>query len=147
MVGPQPAVPPLQPEEAMLQTLDKTNVKGRTPASVRFPMSPEGWLSIAASLGLSERELQVVKSVFEGGTEVLIARRLNLSSHTVHTHLDRVYRKLRVSNRCGVVLKVFAEYLSAGPHDEAGSCTSNAEPCVDRQPSCEPATDQRETLD
>ena len=131
----------------MLQTLDKTNEKGRTPAGVRFPMSPEDWLSIAASLGLSERELEVVKSVFEGGTEVLIARRLNLSSHTIHSHLDRVYKKLRVSNRCGVVIKVFAEYLSSGLHEEAGSCTSNAEARVDRQPSCEPATDQLETLD
>jgi DNA-binding CsgD family transcriptional regulator len=110
-------------------------------------MSSQDWLSIAASLGLTERELEVVKSVFEGGTEVLIARRLNLSSHTIHSHLDRVYKKLRVSNRCSMVVKVFAEYLSLAPHDEVGSFTLNAEARVDRQPPCEPAMDQLETLD
>jgi DNA-binding CsgD family transcriptional regulator len=63
-------------------------------------------------LALSARESDIVKAVFEDQKEYCIAANLGISSHTVHTHLERIYRKLHVSSRVALVVRVFTEYLS-----------------------------------
>jgi len=79
----------------------------RTP----FPLPDEAWGDLALSLGLTERELQIVQGVFMDGTESAIARQLGISTHTVHSHLDRIHRKLGVTSRASLVVRVFAEYV------------------------------------
>jgi DNA-binding CsgD family transcriptional regulator len=69
------------------------------------------WLSIAHLLQLSPRELQVSQCVVDGDNDAEIARRLGISRHTVHAHLERVYRKLGVGSRCGLVVQLFAAYV------------------------------------
>jgi DNA-binding CsgD family transcriptional regulator len=87
----------------------------REPESVvrptRFPVSAEQWRIVAQALGLSPRELQIVQGIFDGGTEGSLAGDFQISAHTVHSHLDRIYRKLHVPNRTGLVLRVFEEIL------------------------------------
>ncbi len=78
----------------------------------RFPLSPRYWQALGDSLRLSVRELQVVQSVFEGGTEAEIADQLRLSAHTIHSYLDRLYKKLKVNSRCELAVRVFEEYLT-----------------------------------
>lgn len=73
------------------------------------------WDRLAASLQLSERELHVLKGVFDDRTEAAIALELSISAHTVHTHLERLYRKLGISSRCALVVRVFEEYLRLAP--------------------------------
>lgn len=73
------------------------------------------WDSIGTALRLSPRELEVVRSVFECGADPLIAVRLGISPHTVHTHLDRIYRKLGLGSRCDLVLRVFETYIAQEP--------------------------------
>src|SRR5262245_59565662 len=73
----------------------------------------EQWQSIAQSLALSNREFQIVQCMFSHCVEEQIARRLALSSHTVHTYIERLYRKLGVSSRPGLLVRVFAAYLNA----------------------------------
>lgn len=34
-----------------------------------------------------------------------------MSPHTVHTHLERLYKKLGVANRSRLIVRVFAEYV------------------------------------
>lgn len=70
------------------------------------------WRSIARSLSLSPREFQIVLHVFDDAKEGDIADRMNISAHTVHTHLERLYRKLGVGSRGGMIVRVFAEYVS-----------------------------------
>ena len=70
------------------------------------------WRAIARSLGLSERERQIVRRMFDDLKECAIADDLDISPHTVHTHLERLYHKLGVGSRCEVVVRVFAEYLA-----------------------------------
>lgn len=70
------------------------------------------WRSIARSLNLSPREFQIVLHVFEDAKEAEIASRLNMSTHTVHTHLERLYRKLRIGSRSALIVRIFAEYVS-----------------------------------
>ncbi len=76
-------------------------------------LSPAEWSVIAGALRLSPRELDVVQCIFDDHTEAAMARQLAISVDTVHTHLERLYRKLGVSTRCGAAIRVFAEY--AGP--------------------------------
>ncbi|HEX4127782.1 MAG TPA: LuxR C-terminal-related transcriptional regulator [Acidimicrobiales bacterium] len=51
------------------------------------------------SLGLTEREADVVHLVLAGVTNRQIAERLQMATGTVHKHLDNVYRKLGVHSR------------------------------------------------
>ena len=70
------------------------------------------WLAVASSLMLSTRELEIVRCVVDGQSTASIARQLRISAHTVHTHFDRVYRKLKVNTRAALVVRVFQEHLS-----------------------------------
>ena len=90
----------------------------RSTARVRWPatrgralFSDEQWDSIAGSLKLSAREFQIVQAIFDNEIEAAIGAQLGISSHTVHTYLERLYRKLGVGSRCGLLVRVFAEYL------------------------------------
>jgi predicted ATPase/DNA-binding CsgD family transcriptional regulator len=53
----------------------------------------------AYPMGLTEREVEVLRLVAMGLTDAQVAERLVLSSRTVSTHLRSVYSKLGVSNR------------------------------------------------
>lgn len=75
----------------------------------------DAWKTIAQSLRISNRELQIVQGIFDDRKELAIADELKISMHTVHTHLERLYRKLGVSSRAALVLYILAEYLSLLP--------------------------------
>ncbi|ENX04040.1 hypothetical protein F900_00531 [Acinetobacter modestus] len=48
---------------------------------------------------LSSRELEILEWVAKGLTNKAIAKQLNLSSHTVNSHIQHIYRKLSVCTR------------------------------------------------
>jgi len=73
------------------------------------------WKVIANSLRISDRELQIIQEIFDDRKESAIAADLTISVHTVHTHLGRLYRKLGVSTRVGLVVCILSEYLSSLP--------------------------------
>lgn len=77
----------------------------------RRVIAPELWDRIGADLALAPRELQVVQGVFDDLKELAIADDLGISQHTVHTYLERVYRKLSVGSRVELVVRVFAALL------------------------------------
>jgi DNA-binding NarL/FixJ family response regulator len=70
--------------------------------------------------------------VFDGFDQEEISRELNISPHTVHTHLDRLYRKLRVKSRCELVVLVFLAYLS-GRSREGGPKLSAVQRALPRR--------------
>jgi len=78
----------------------------------RALFSDEVWAGLAPELKLSPRELQIVQLVFDECAEGQMAERLDISVHTVHTHLDRVYRKLGVRTRAGLVIRVCGAHLA-----------------------------------
>lgn len=59
---------------------------------------------IAESLGLSLREIEVLKHLAEGKTNVEISCLLRISERTVEKHLERVYKKLGVGCRTSAAL-------------------------------------------
>ena len=81
----------------------------------RSILSSNAWRAIANSLRISDRELQIIQEIFDDRKESAIADDLTISVHTVHTHLERVYRKLGVSTRVGLVVYILSEYLSSLP--------------------------------
>ena len=89
------------------------------------------WAALARSLRLSEREAQIARALLEDESEAAIAADLRISPHTVHTHLDRLYRKLTVRSRCQAIARLFAEYIRlhglAGP-ERVGDATRSGIP-------------------
>lgn len=61
--------------------------------------------------GLSERELDVLRLVVRGHTKKEIAAALDLSQHTVDSHLRNIYQKLHVNNRAGAVAAALRDGL------------------------------------
>jgi DNA-binding CsgD family transcriptional regulator len=75
------------------------------------------WNAIIRSLGLSTREAEIARLLLaDDSREDSIAAALKISRHTVHTHLERLYRKLRVSSRSQVVARLFSEYVTLADH-------------------------------
>jgi DNA-binding NarL/FixJ family response regulator len=60
---------------------------------------------------LSPREKEVLNLLVEGLPEKQIADRLNVSFHTIDTHLKNMYHKLHVHTRSAVVAKALKERL------------------------------------
>ena len=61
----------------------------------------------------SERESNVIGYVCMGYTNREIARELSLSAHTIKAHLNRIFRKLNVSNRAGLISLVASQAIAA----------------------------------
>lgn len=70
------------------------------------------WAQIAHSLKLSAREAQIVRGVFNDRTEFAIAADIGISPHTVHTHFERLHRKLGVADRVELILRVLKEFFA-----------------------------------
>jgi hypothetical protein len=49
--------------------------------------------------------------VFDDDTDFSIAASLGISPHTVHTHFERLHRKLEVANRSQLILRIVSEFL------------------------------------
>ena len=89
--------------------------------------SEQAWAELTRSLTLSPRELQIVRSIFDGRTEFAAASDIGISPHTVHTYIERLHRKLAVPDRVGLILRVTDEFLklTASPDNDLPSICPN----------------------
>lgn len=74
-------------------------------------VAPDEWRAIGVALGLTCRETEVVRGVFDGMAETASAAALDISVHTVHSHLQRIYRKTATRNRAALLVHVFTAHL------------------------------------
>ena len=77
------------------------------------------WHAVASHFALSPRETEVAHRIFDDLRESEIATKLGISPHTVHTHIERLYRKTGVASRSALVITLMAELrtkLSSGSH-------------------------------
>ena len=58
-----------------------------------------------ASLGISEREFEVLEHLAAGRSNKEIAGKLNVSPNTVKTHVARLYEKLEVKRRTEAIVR------------------------------------------
>jgi predicted ATPase/DNA-binding CsgD family transcriptional regulator len=61
--------------------------------------------------GLSAREVEILRLLAQGMTNPQIAKRLILSSHTVHAHVRSIYTKLDVNSRSSVTRYAIEQHL------------------------------------
>lgn len=72
----------------------------------RAPLSPQdGNPQAVATLGISERELAVLRELAAGQSNKEIARRLGVSPNTIKTHVARLFEKLGARRRTEAILK------------------------------------------
>ncbi len=60
---------------------------------------------------LSHAEIAVLQLLMKGLIRRQIAEQLNLSVHTVNTHIENVYKKLGVHSEIAAIAKLFSEHL------------------------------------
>ena len=86
------------------------------------------WQAIAASLGLSDREVDVCRCLMRERCDKQIARDLGIARRTVGRHMDRLYHKLSLHSRAAVVAKVLREHIETfhslpiAPHQPPFKC-------------------------
>lgn len=79
--------------------------------SPRF-LPAQDWESVSRLLGLSKRQCSITAGLLDGMHEADIAKSLEISVHTVHTYVSRLYRRLGVRSRAEVVVRVFEAYVA-----------------------------------
>jgi DNA-binding CsgD family transcriptional regulator len=67
--------------------------------------------------GFTKAERCIFELVAKGMTRNQIAKRRNISIHTVKTHIEHIYEKLGVHNAASAISKMWGEYLA---DDDAG---------------------------
>ena len=83
----------------------------QTAASGSSIFSKKEWDELACDLKLSPRALQLVRGIFDDKTEEGIAYDLNISAHTVHSYLIRIYQRFGVCSREELLVCIFGRYL------------------------------------
>ncbi|MFN3916824.1 MAG: LuxR C-terminal-related transcriptional regulator [Flavobacteriales bacterium] len=79
----------------ILERIKKEQIPVDDPDILEFTCAP---------IALSERELEVIKLIAEGFTNIQIADMIHLSAHTVNTHRKNIMKKLGINNTAGIVL-------------------------------------------
>jgi DNA-binding CsgD family transcriptional regulator len=83
------------------------------PTVLRRPsfLNDREWKLLIDTFHLSPRETEVSTLIFSGKSEREIADLLSISVHTVHSHLERMHRKLNVHTRGELVVVFFRTYV------------------------------------
>jgi DNA-binding CsgD family transcriptional regulator len=67
----------------------------------------------ASALGLSERQVEVMRGVIDGASNAELATRLGISRRTVEKHLQHIYMQLNVTSRTQAIAQVRAAGATA----------------------------------
>ena len=68
------------------------------------------WVGLSKLLGLSPREVQIVRAVLNDDKQETIAANLGISPFTVNTYFQRLYLKLQVGSRPQLIVRVLSAY-------------------------------------
>ena len=75
---------------------------GQAFAAHGYPLSPPVKSASATPVGLTAREVEVLRLVAQGLTNPQIAEELTISVHTVNAHVRALFNKLNVNSRNAV---------------------------------------------
>ena len=68
-------------------------------------INEDKWPHIQKSYGMTERELQIARSVCRGFSNQQIADELEIQEGTIKTHMRNIYRKTWVNNKITMLLR------------------------------------------
>lgn len=85
-----------------------------------LPLARSSWTAIAGELRLSGRQTEIVRGVLDNLDVDQIAAKLQIKPRTVRAHVEKVYKRLGLRNRCELVLLVFAVHLARDPDESRG---------------------------
>ena len=74
-----------------------------------FFLDHEAWHYVRIKLALTPRQASIVGLILCGYGDQAIADKLRCGVPTIRSHLTRVFRRLDVPDRIGVILRVFKE--------------------------------------
>lgn len=75
--------------------------------AMKMIQNPESISKEKTNFELSDRELQVLRQLTKGLNYKQIAANLIISPNTVRTHIEKIYRKMEVSNKVEAVQKAY----------------------------------------
>ncbi len=70
-------------------------------------LTPEEWIDIGTTFDLTGRELDVAILIFEDRTRAGMARKLRRSSGGIRKRIDKVFQKMNVQDKLGLVQRVW----------------------------------------
>jgi len=71
----------------------------------------DDWDEIRRELRLSVREADIASLIVDNAPNRMLAKQLSISAHTVHSHLERLCRKLEIGSREELITRVFQTYV------------------------------------
>ena len=77
--------------------------------------SSEEWTGLVGDLDLSRRQAQIAGGLLAALGDKQLARELNISIHTVRTHLNRMFTKLEAQDRVELLMRLFREFRTGCP--------------------------------
>jgi DNA-binding NarL/FixJ family response regulator len=77
---------------------------------VKTLFNEDEFAEIAEELSLSPRESQIVRDILLGSSDKQIARNLEMAIPTVRTHMQRIFSKLDVHDKYGLIVHVFSTF-------------------------------------
>jgi DNA-binding NarL/FixJ family response regulator len=93
------------------------SIDGPAHVSVEGPDVDEA--ALASAVGLTKREMSIVKAVARGLSNRAIAQELWVTEQTVKFHLTNIYRKLGTPNRTAAAQWVYEQGLAEMPSNRA----------------------------
>lgn len=87
-------------------------VSEKKPDSKNGIFTQAEWNQLSDKLGLSPRQSQVANLLLMGLSDKQIASKLDISTHTLRTYLDRMFTKMSVGDRCELIVHIFREFRS-----------------------------------
>jgi DNA-binding NarL/FixJ family response regulator len=81
------------------------------PAPGRSPLAPELWARVADSLALSPQQARLVELLLGGLRDKDIAASMGVGLPTVRTYFERVFRRVGVTDRVQLVIRVMSVAL------------------------------------
>ena len=66
---------------------------------------------------LTSRERDIIDLIIEGNTNKDIAKKLNISIHTVNTHVEHIFLKFNVHSKIELTIKIIKDSTISGKKD------------------------------
>jgi DNA-binding CsgD family transcriptional regulator len=102
-------------------------------------LTPEEWVAVGSIFGLTGRELNVAILIFEDRTRASMARKLSRSPGGIRKRVDKVFQKMKVTGKLGLVQRVWQVHRSLFSGEKRAFVEAEARghkdaPCDNQQP-------------